>query len=51
MTKRGKIIRCYSPRVFAEQFCPNSPEIQQWVDYINTVGLETEASDGSVESG
>lgn len=35
MTKMGDHIRCYSPKVFAEQFAAMTPEIKDWVNFIN----------------
>lgn len=35
MTLMGDNIRCYSKKVFAQQFSPNTPEIENWVNYIN----------------
>lgn len=36
MTKMGNNIRCYSPKVFEEQFTELTPEIKTWVDYVNS---------------
>lgn len=35
MTKMGENVRCYSKRVFMDQFVPMQPEIKQWVDFMN----------------
>lgn len=35
MTKMNDNIRCYSKRVFVEQFVENSEEIDQWVAFMN----------------
>lgn len=35
MTKMGDNIRCYSKRVFEEQFIQTSEEIQEWVAFMN----------------
>jgi hypothetical protein len=35
MTKMGDNIRCYSKRVFEEQFIVNTDEINQWVNFMN----------------
>lgn len=35
MTKMGDHIRCYSPQIFAEQFASITPEIKDWVNFIN----------------
>jgi hypothetical protein len=35
MTRMGDNLRLYNKRVFFKMFCPNTPEIESWVDYIN----------------
>lgn len=35
MTKMNDNIRCYSRRVFTEQFTDMTPDIKQWVDFMN----------------
>lgn len=35
MTQMGDNIRCYSPRVFNEQFVKNEGPIKEWVEFIN----------------
>lgn len=35
MTKMGDNIRFYSKKVFNEQFTEQTPEITNWVDYMN----------------
>lgn len=35
MTRMGDNIRCYSRKVFTEQFKEQTPEIKQWVDFMN----------------
>lgn len=35
LTRMGDNIRCYSKRVFKQQFVANNAEIQTWVDYMN----------------
>lgn len=40
MTKMGENVRCYSRKIFNEQFTPHSVEIQQWVDFLNSDGAE-----------
>jgi hypothetical protein len=42
MTRMGDNIRCYNPRVFKSQFCPNTPEIEQWVVYIKDAIVKQE---------
>lgn len=39
MTRMGDHIRCYSRKVFAEQFTGSTPEIQTWVDFLNAGGM------------
>lgn len=37
MTKMGENVRCYSKKIFKEQFMPQTEEIKPWVDFmINT---------------
>lgn len=40
MTKMGNNVRCYSPKVFEEQFTEQTPEIKAWVDYVNNKPTE-----------
>lgn len=35
MTRMGDHIRCYSRKVFFEQFTVSTDEIQVWVDFMN----------------
>lgn len=35
MTKMGENVRCYSRKIFNEQFLQNDDNIQQWVDFLN----------------
>lgn len=35
MTRMGDNIRCYSRRVFMEQFVQNRPDLNEWVTYMN----------------
>lgn len=35
MTKMGDNIRCYSKRIFVEQFVPNTEDIDSWVKFMN----------------
>lgn len=46
MTRMGRNIRCYSERVFLEQFVPTSPDIQNWVTF-----LENSTKSGVTPSG
>ena len=36
MTRMGDNIRCYSPKIFAEQFTDLTPDIKEWVDFITS---------------
>ena len=36
MTKMGDNIRCYSKRVFKQQFIETNPDIESWVDYLES---------------
>jgi hypothetical protein len=49
MTKVDGKIRCYSDNVFREQFTPITPEIQQWMDYLNQ--QTTRAEEATLNSG
>lgn len=40
MTQMGDRVRCYSRKVFFEQFTLNTDEIQVWVDFLNGGGVE-----------
>lgn len=35
LTKMGDHIRCYSPRVFHEQFTLSTPDIKTWVEFMH----------------
>lgn len=35
MTKMGQNVRCYSRKIFKEQFVENTPEIQPWLDLMD----------------
>ena len=35
MTKMGRQVRCYSRRVFTDQFMEHDEKIQPWLDFIN----------------
>lgn len=36
MTKMGENIRCYSRKIFKEQFIEKTPEIEPWLDFMET---------------
>jgi hypothetical protein len=38
MTKMGDNIRCYSRRVFLEQFVLADNSVNEWCDYIESIG-------------
>lgn len=40
MTRMGDHIRCYSRKVFAEQFAAATPAIQEWVDFMQNGNAE-----------
>lgn len=40
MTRMNDHIRCYSRKVFFEQFTISTPEIQTWVDFMNAGSIE-----------
>jgi hypothetical protein len=35
MTKMGDNIRCYSKRVFKQQFVETTPDIESWISYMD----------------
>jgi hypothetical protein len=35
MTKMGENVRCYSRKIFKEQFTPKNDAIQPWLDFLN----------------
>lgn len=35
VTKMGNNIRCYAGKIFREQFVPSTPEILNWVEFMN----------------
>jgi hypothetical protein len=35
MTKMGDNIRCYSQKIFKEQFVESTPDIDNWVKFLN----------------
>lgn len=35
MTRMGDNIRCYSKKIFKEQFTPSTPDIDNWVRFMN----------------
>lgn len=36
MTRMGDNIRCYSKKIFKEQFTPSTPDIDNWVRFMNS---------------
>lgn len=48
LTKMGDNVRCYSPKVFKQQFVADSPEIQEWVTYL--AESDGEASEGASQA-
>lgn len=41
MTRMGDNIRCYSKRIFREQFTPSTPDIESWITFLNaTAGTD-----------
>jgi len=45
MTRMGENVRCYSKKIFVEQFVQSTVEIDQWVDWMNGVGEEPEVEE------
>jgi len=35
MTRMGDHIRCYTPKVFLDQFTEVTPPIREWVEHVN----------------
>lgn len=46
MTKMDGNVRCYSPKVFSEQFLKADPVIMSWVEYIDPSEEKTEVVSG-----
>lgn len=42
MTRMGDHIRCYSRRIFEEQFIPAEPNTIAWVEFLNAEDLHEE---------
>lgn len=40
MTRMGEHIRCYASRIFEEQFAKSSPEVEDWVEFLNNGQVE-----------
>lgn len=40
MTKMGENVRCYSRKIFREQFTEQTENIKSWIDYMNGDGAE-----------
>lgn len=41
VTKMGDNVRCYSKRIFTQQFIESTSEVSEWVKYLNTPEEET----------
>lgn len=39
MTRMGDHIRCYSRKIFFDQFTESNSKIQEWVDFLNAGGI------------
>src|SRR6188768_379385 len=46
MTRMGDHIRCYSRKVFLEQFVPSHPDVVAWVEFINNGDGKTQTPKG-----
>jgi hypothetical protein len=44
MTRMGDHVRCYSSKVFKDQFTETTPEIMTWVQFLNSDEQAAEAS-------
>lgn len=57
MTRLGDNIRCYAKKIFSDQFCENTEDIEQWINYINETDVteiepvDEEAPEPEVVSG
>lgn len=49
VTRMGDNIHCYSPKVFKEQFTPETYEIQAWVDWMNDKETQKEFSQPAMD--
>lgn len=38
LTKMGENVRCYSRKIFREQFVPTTPEMAAWIEYLEAHG-------------
>lgn len=47
MTKMGDNIRCYSQRVFEDQFVENSDSIEKWIEFLNQSKESNETTEES----
>ena len=41
MTKMGENVRCYSRRIFKEQFTEQSDEMKPWIEFMTGSGLDS----------
>jgi hypothetical protein len=41
MTKMGENVRCYSRKIFTEQFMEQSEEIKPWIEFMTGSGLRS----------
>jgi hypothetical protein len=44
MTRIGGNVRCYSAKIFKEQFTKSTPEIQAWITHISQKDTSTQPS-------
>lgn len=50
MTRMGDNIRCYSKKIFNEQFVIGAPDVLEWVKYIHGEDGDPDAADGAEEN-
>jgi hypothetical protein len=43
MTKMGENVRCYSRKIFKEQFTAQTDEIKPWIEFMTGGGLDSVA--------
>lgn len=49
MTKLGENVRCYSHKIFKDQFVETDDSIDQWIDYLNRGGRSPDGANAKVD--
>lgn len=47
MTKMGDNIRCYSKRIFNDQFVRSSADIEKWIEFLNKETIQVELKEAA----